>query len=125
VRRPPSAADPVAERSGLGAQPVDGTGGGELGCAQPFDEIAAADPSGVLEPGQHPVGSGESARHPLGHHRAPGHHAVPFQQHLGKGVGSRGAVDLAFGQQGPAPGRDRRPGSAGHRRPATGSSGGS
>ena len=39
---------------------------------------------------QHPVDGGEPAGHPLGHHRAPGDHAVPVQQHLGGGVRPQG-----------------------------------
>ena len=54
-----------------GAHPVDGTGRGELGGAEPLDEVAAPDPARLLEGGQHPVDRGEPADGALGRPRRP------------------------------------------------------
>ena len=77
---------------------------GELRGAERLDEVAAAHPAGLLGGGQHAVDAGEPARHLLGHDRAPGHHAVAVEEHLGGGVGAHGGVALDLGQQRPAPG---------------------
>ncbi len=75
-----------SSRFAHGAQPVEGPGLGELGGAQAIDEVAPADPAGLLERSQHRVDPGEPAGGPLAHHGLAGEHAVAVEQGQGQGV---------------------------------------
>ena len=84
------------------AQPVDGTGGPELGGAEALDEVAAPAAAGVLEGGEHLVDRGETAGHALADDGSAGDHAVPVEQPLGDGVRPSGGVGVDLGQHRPA-----------------------
>ena len=105
-------------RRGEGAQPVDRPGRAELGGPERLDEVAAPGPVVLLEGPQHRVDRREAADHLLGHDRAAGEHAVPFEQRLGPGGRPPGGVRLPLGQPRPAAGDRGRPGAGGHGRAA-------
>ena len=82
---------------------------GELGRAEPLDEVAAADPAGLLERREHPVDGGEAAGSAFGRDRAAGHDAVAVEQHSAVACARTVGSASRLGQQRPAAGDRRGP----------------
>jgi hypothetical protein len=68
---------------GQRAESLDGPGEGELGAAEPLDEVAAAGGPEQLEVGELRIQGREAARHPLGEDRLAGDDAVALEHQLG------------------------------------------
>ena len=100
------------------AQPVERAGKRELGCTEPVDEVAAPDPTRLLERAEDRVDAGEPALDPSADDRLAGQHAVPLEQGRapGRGVARSGrrASTGSTSDQRPAasggPSAVRRPG---------------
>jgi len=73
-------AGPSRFRLADGPQPVDRAGEGELGGPEPVDEVAAPDPTGLLERPQDRVDAGEAAVDALGDDGLAGQHAVAVEE---------------------------------------------
>ncbi len=68
-------------------QPVHGPGQRELGTAEPFDEVAAPHPAGVLHRAEHRIDPGEPTGKPLSQDGVAHDDPVSFQHLLGAGSG--------------------------------------
>src|SRR4029077_6161161 len=71
---------------GRGARALARAGGGELGPAEPLDEVAAAGGAEQLEIAELPVEGGEAAGDALGEDRLAGDDPVALQHQLGGGA---------------------------------------
>ena len=105
------AADGVVGTLAGQPQAVDGTGQGELGGAEPADEVAAADLAALLEHLQHAVHRGVPADDALGQHGLAGDDAVALDELQRRGVRRLGRRRHRLEQR-----RDQAP--AARRRPA-------
>ena len=98
-----------------GSEAVHGAGRAELCRTQPLDEVAAADPPGLLRGGQHAIDRSESADDLLGLDRATRHDAVAVEQDLGRGQSPCRGVSVDPRQDRPATDGGRRPRPSGER----------
>ena len=111
----------AVRRIGEGTHLTDHLPRGELGAAQPFDDVAAHHGARALQLGQEPVGGREPARCPVGGDPAPGDHPVPLEPRRRRRDRGLGGRELGIAQAVPAPGGRRwRDHAAGHEQAARG-----
>ena len=90
------------QRAHARAKAVDCAGRAELRRTQPFDEVAATNPTGLLGRGQDAVDAGETARDVFRTNRPAGQDAIAVQEHLGPRVCRDRRVALAARKQRPS-----------------------
>ena len=87
-------------------QPIHGAGQRELGGAEPFDEVAAPDPAGLLHRAKDRVDGAETAGDVLRRDGLAGQDAVPLQQDVAREwSASRGSADAGVPRAGAVAGR--------------------